>query len=50
MAHLLSLEMAKVTGCRHVLHQLALDELQASNSSEQYPDGKSPHSCLFRVV
>ena len=49
-AHLLSLEMAKVSSYRHVLHQLALGELQTSNSPRQYPDGKSPHSFLFRVL
>ena len=42
--------MAKVSGYRRVLHQLALDQLQTSNSPRQYPDGKSPHSFLFRVL
>ena len=46
---LLSLEMAKVSG-RYVLHQLALDQFQTSNSPRQYPDGKSPHSFLFCVL
>ena len=49
-AHLLSLEMAKVSGYKHVLHRLALDELQTSNSPRQYLNGKSPHSILFHVL
>ena len=49
-AQLLSLAMAKGSSYKHVFHELALDELQTSNSPRQYLDGKSPHSFLFHVL